>query len=77
MRYRVSWSASSNISFTGSSDWEDWDDPAATVEDVEDALNKSEGPLSDGFEMALDGSGFEWWVEVESGPADHSTGGEA
>lgn len=73
MRYRVAWSASSNISFHGSSDWEDWDDPEATSSEIEEALTESKGGIADGFDLVLDASGFEWWVEVEDGLADEGS----
>lgn len=55
--FRVCWSASSNISFKGSTDWDEWDDEASE-EEVAVALGSS------GLDMALDASGFEWWVEI-------------
>jgi len=73
MRYRVSWSASSNVTFSGSDDWQDWDDPKATTDEIEEALTRQMGGISDGLEIALEGSGFEWWVEVEDGPAGEAT----
>jgi hypothetical protein len=70
VRYRVGWSASSNVTFSGHSDWEDWEDPDATADEIRAALTKSEGHIADGFELALEASGYEWRVDVEDGSAD-------
>lgn len=63
IRYRICWNASSNISFEGATDWWDWDDEGATGDDVEDALTSGCGLLSQGLGIALEASGFDWWVE--------------
>lgn len=67
--YRVCWSASSNISFHGATDWEAWgsDDSA---DEIEDALNVGSGTIPEGLSIALDASGFEWWAEVREGAPD-------
>jgi hypothetical protein len=65
IEYRICWSASSNISFRGHGDW--WPaNEGESAEDVEKALNGVAGGirLPDGLEMALEGSGFDWWVET-------------
>jgi phage gp45-like len=66
IEYRICWSASSNISFQGQTDWTAWDEPDATPDDVERALEgygqRSNFPA--GFEEALEASGFEWYSEV-------------
>lgn len=67
LEYRISWSASSNISFRGSTDWNPWGGFEETAEEVEDALYRSDGrpmALPVGLEEALEQSGFDWWVEV-------------
>jgi hypothetical protein len=66
VEYRVCWNASSNASFRGATDWAEWDDDEATTEDVELDLEHG-GRICDGLEMALDGCGFEWFVETRNG----------
>jgi hypothetical protein len=61
--YRVGWAASSNASFGGESEWYEWDGDEETAEAVEEELSKGTA-IPHGLEMALDGSGFEWWGEV-------------
>lgn len=63
MEYRICWSASSNITFRGSTDWEEVEDPDQSEEEFLDMLDGN-GGISDGLEMALNASGFEWWVET-------------
>jgi hypothetical protein len=63
VEYRVCWNASSHASFRGATDWQEWDDDDATTEDVELDLEHG-GRIPDGLELALDGCGFEWWVET-------------
>lgn len=65
MEYRLTWAASSNINFHGATDWEEWDDPDASEKDIYTALEDG-GHISDGLEMVLQASGFEWNVEVRS-----------
>jgi hypothetical protein len=69
IEYRIGWSASSNISFDGHDDWQPWDDEDASAEDVESYLNEPERRdqhinLPPGLEMALEASGFDWYVET-------------
>lgn len=61
--YRICWSASSNASFRGAGDWNEWGGHEESEAEIEDALTTSEGPLPQGLEEALEFSGFEWWVE--------------
>jgi hypothetical protein len=63
LQYRITWSAWSNISFTGHGEWQDWDDEDATADDIDKAMNKGKLTI-DGLEEALDKSGFEWRVET-------------
>lgn len=63
IEYRIGWSASSNASFGGTTDWQPWDDDAADAEQVED-LAQVGGEIPMGLEDALNASGFEWWVEA-------------
>lgn len=64
VEYRICWNASSNISFRGGTDWESWEDDG----DPEDVLSSPEReghvnfPL--GLGIALEASGFDWWVET-------------
>jgi FKBP-type peptidyl-prolyl cis-trans isomerase 2 len=63
IEFRVCWNASSNISFNGETDWiEELDDTSA--EDLEASLSAGAGGISAGLELALEGSGFDWWVEI-------------
>lgn len=63
IEFRICWNASSNASFHGQTDWQPWDGDETTTDDIWEAL-ASGGNVSDGLEMALEGSGFEWWVET-------------
>jgi hypothetical protein len=63
--YRIRWNASSNITFQGATDWYPWDEDAnATDEEIQSALGQGSGGLCEGFEIALEQSGFEWWAET-------------
>lgn len=64
IEYRICWSASSNVTFRGSSEWESWGEEDITDDEVQDAM--CEGPVSlpNGLETALEASGFEWYVET-------------
>jgi hypothetical protein len=64
IEYRVCWSAGSNITFHGKSEWSEWGGFEETVEEVEAALYKSHGQMSASMEEALEASGFECWPEV-------------
>ena len=70
IEFRVCWNASSNISFSGQSDWEPWEDDEATEDEVfRDVSDKSIDGLAGfqvpwGLSMALELSGFDWWVET-------------
>lgn len=74
IEFRVCWNASSNISFNGQSDWEPWDedDDEATEKEVErDVSEKTIDGLSGfqvpwGMSIALEASGFDWWVETRN-----------
>lgn len=70
--YQIGWAASSNASFfSRSEEWVEWEGDEETAEAVEEALLAGQGSLSIGLEMAIDASGFEWWVKVrEAGSAD-------
>lgn len=68
-QFRICWTASSNITFKGKGEWrnaDDWlmADDAITQETIENALNEG-GNASEGLALALEESGFEWWVEVK------------
>lgn len=61
--YRIGWSASSNASFSGQSDWMVWEGHEQTIKEVKNILNETKYlPL--GLEEAIELSGFEWWTEV-------------
>jgi len=67
MEYRICWSANSNISFRGHTDWRDWDDddgdPRAVLTETQGQLN-----MPQGLEDMLEAAGIEWWVEVREEP---------
>lgn len=70
IEYRVCWSASSNINFKGTGDWQQAN-PGETAEEVEDHFGGGSGSISDGLELALGESGFEWWVETREVEAEN------
>jgi hypothetical protein len=58
MRYQIRWSASSNISFNGETEWVEVEEGLTQREverDVEPFI----------MEEALDASGFEAWIEFD------------
>ncbi len=63
IEYRVCWSAGSNISFHGSTEWDEWDGFEETEADVQAALGAG-GLNCEGLSMALEASGFDWWIET-------------
>lgn len=64
IEFRIGWSASSNVSFHGHTDWTEWD---GLDSDVESAL--CNGTLTiEGLEQALEASGFDWWIETRGEP---------
>lgn len=64
IEYRICWAASSNASFRGKSDWEEANE-GETADEVEVALCNT-----DGLDMALNYSGFEWWIETREAEED-------
>jgi hypothetical protein len=66
IEWRVCWTASSNISFRGKSEWGVWDgDEDATADEIEVELSEGDGgELAPALQQAVDLSGFEWWVET-------------
>jgi hypothetical protein len=67
LRYRVCWSASSNISFRGEGEWYEANE-GESREEVEENLDKG-GGISEVLELAIAESGFESWLEFEE-PTD-------
>jgi hypothetical protein len=68
--FRICWNASSNISFQGHTDWEEWQDdgdPEEVLSEVE--LQGKPYNIAPGCEMALEASGFSWWVETREAEA--------
>lgn len=61
--WRICWSASSNITFKGQTDWEPWDDDEETVDEVESALcvGSRSSIVDDAF---CNSSGVEYYPEV-------------
>lgn len=64
IEYRIGWSANSNITFKGKTDWREWDGFEETIEEVESALEKGGSEISPALEEALQASGFEFWSQV-------------
>jgi hypothetical protein len=65
IEFRITWRASSNITFHGATEWEPWwGDPDDDHDAIEEELIK--GEVSEGQRLALEGSGFEWNVETRS-----------
>lgn len=62
--YRVGWSAFTNINFKGSTDWMQWDGYEETADEVEVALTHTNGMIPMALDIALESSGFDWWMEV-------------
>lgn len=63
IEYRFTWSASTNITFRGESDWQAWwGDDEMTASEVEDALYA--GTTPEGLGEVLEYSGFEWSAET-------------
>lgn len=73
IEYRICWSASSNIAFHGATDWEEWGDegdPEEVLMECEDGSRQYNAPP--GLDIALEASGFEWYVETRaSDKEDH------
>lgn len=64
VEYRVRYEAGSNISFHNAYDeWEPWHDETATAEEVKKDLTGGAITIPQGLEIALERSGFDWWVE--------------
>lgn len=69
MEYRIGWNAGSNASFHGFTDWEEASDYGTTLDEVEAyhlrSFDGNEHPvIPAGLEIALEASGFDWWVET-------------
>jgi hypothetical protein len=62
MEYRICWAASSNVSFQGGGDWQPANEDE-TTEELENALSKG-GSICNGLDIAMNESGFEWWIET-------------
>lgn len=63
LQYRIKWHSFTNINFRGAGPWREWDDPEASHDDIEKALNRGKQTI-DGLEEALHESGFEWDIET-------------
>lgn len=64
MEYRICWSASTNINFRGATDWEEWDGYEESATEVEDALYQGDGQIAEALGIAIEASGFDYWVEL-------------
>lgn len=73
VEYRICWSASSNATFHGHSDWTSWyeitgneDVPADEIERTlnEECSGSPTGLIPDALAEAIEVSGFEWYVET-------------
>ncbi len=62
--YRVGWEATTNASFSGQSDWAEFEGEAESEEEVQTLLERSSGAISDAMEDVFNWSGFGWWLEV-------------
>lgn len=63
--WRILWSASSNISFKGKSDWQEWDGFEETIEEVEKAISDGDtSGMSVAEEQFWNLSGCEYYAEV-------------
>lgn len=69
--WRVVWSASSNIGFNGSSEWEPWEDDADSIEEVQNALEHRSpgGAPSIAEETFWEQAGLEYYAEVREAQA--------
>lgn len=67
--YRLRWSASSNITFHGESDWIEWGPAASVGEVMDDLFDAKPLGLPPGLEGALECSGFEWDCDVRTVPS--------
>lgn len=68
--WRVGWECSINADFAGTDDWEPWIGPGGTVEEVQEAVERGPGGVSDAFERVINATGFSYWVEVREAAAD-------
>lgn len=64
VEFRICWSAGTNITFHGETEWERWENPEDGPEDVERAMYEGGGALCEGLDMALEALDFLWWVET-------------
>ena len=63
IEYRICWSAGSNISFKGATDWNEYGGFEETPDEIEAEMCNG-GQIPQGLEEALEVSGFEWWIET-------------
>lgn len=63
IEFKICWAASSNATFRDEGEWHKAN-PGETQEEIEESLSKSSGPIGDGLELAINESGFEWWIET-------------
>jgi hypothetical protein len=66
--HRICWSASSNASFRGATDWEPWEEDG----DPADVLSGGSVSLPIGLEIALEACGFDWWVETRESAEENA-----
>ncbi len=66
LEFRVCWRLEAVAIAHSATDWQAWEDEHATHDEINAALtaDHSTGPLAEGFEQALENSGFGWWVET-------------
>ena len=67
---RLSWNASSNVSFRGRTDWEEWGGFEETEDEIYKALEGDGAEIPDGLSQVLDACGFAWGVEVREVASD-------
>lgn len=63
IRYKICWSAFTNISFRGETDVMEWTDDDGDSNDLENYIYNGDCNL-EGLSIALEASGFEWWMEM-------------
>jgi hypothetical protein len=65
LEYRICWNAGSNISFRGATDWDTWDEDSAPDEVLGEPENNTQpSNLPPGLDIAIEASGFDWWIET-------------
>lgn len=64
IEYRVCWSASSNITFHGATEWEAWEDEDATANQIAEEMEAGSGGAPRLLAEVLEEAGLEYWLET-------------